>query len=58
MTDDDRFVPLDQLIDDIEQEIDDRLWGNPDDPKVEKLLKELDELKKERKDGVRYRPNF
>lgn len=52
------FSLVDNLIADITAEIDDRMWANPDDPKIEKLQRELEELKKERKDGIRYRPNF
>lgn len=52
------FSLIDNVIADISAEIDDRMWANPDDPKIEKLQRELEELKKERKDGVRYRPNF
>lgn len=59
MIDDDAlFERLEILIDEIEQEIDDRMWADPDDPKVPRLQQELKELKKELSDGVRYRPNF
>lgn len=58
MENDDRFMFIENIIEDITNEINEREWANPDDPKLERLKAELQELKKERADGVRYRPNF
>jgi hypothetical protein len=52
------FSLLDNIIADISQEIDDRSWADPDDTKIPALIAELEELKKDRANGVQLVPNF
>ena len=42
---------LEKVRDDIE-------WADPDDPRIEGLIKEINYYKQKEEDGVLYEPNF
>ncbi len=42
---------LEKVRDDIE-------WANPDDPRIEGLIKEINYYKEKEEEGVLYEPNF
>ena len=53
-----RIEAIRDLITRKEKELDDIEWADPQDPRIEGLVRELNDYKKREEDGDLYEPNF
>tara|TARA_R100001463_G_scaffold27053_3_gene62950 strand:- start:1876 stop:2046 length:171 start_codon:yes stop_codon:yes gene_type:complete len=53
-----RIEAIRDLITRKEKELDDIEWADPQDPRIEGLVRELNDYKKREGDGELYEPNF